>query len=577
MSGLSRREFIRMSVCALSALLTAGCARKLESPHPVPPTATVKATAIPRSIATSTPKAKGHVKVPPTRPMAQNLSLHPFIEAHPEAVFIRRTSVDSKTDSQAKKHAGQVLAASLFAPGDTADIPSSTRLAIKSNLTCAEGTGNTDTGMGILTDKFFVEGLIEGLKERGFPAGQMYLREGNWLGEGYCPSEFQTTGYPEMAQRSGVHLTDFPNGKQADQLFVDSMEVDSEITWKDVVDGVVFKRIPYVAPFNALDSWLLDVAKLKAHGMGLTLSAKNLQGMVVPPYTRFCEGVENTLRHPADILANFQPDLEDHVEQLYQAHNKAGYPRWERPGRAYDSGYGMEMWCQRTCDSLSVTPAGLAMVEGIYGRNGNFNDGPGPFDSAQDFMMNVVIFGKNPFLVDIIAVWLAGHEPGNLGLFHIAHERGLSPFINPWDVPLYLWEDEPRLVTLDAFERTPLLTNYLRKDYDGQNESVWHMLDEPFEYGTSLRIAPASPEVQVLGSRILGSASVATVIEYRMPTTGDVMLEVLDPQGERQAILAEGLAVQGTHAATWYHSKYTGAYNCRLHVDGQVRTAPLSV
>ncbi len=176
----------------------------------------------------------------------------------------------------------------------------SARLAIKANLTCAEGMGNTDAGMGILTDKDFMEGFIEGLKGGGFPADQMYLREGNWSGGGYCPSDCLSTGYPEMAQRTGVHLLDFPTGKLAGQLTVDTMEEGSEIVWKDVPDGVVLKRIPYMAPFNAADSWLLDVAKMKTHGMGVTLASKNLQGMLVPPYTRFCEGVENTLQHPAE-------------------------------------------------------------------------------------------------------------------------------------------------------------------------------------------------------------------------------------------------------------------------------------
>ncbi len=260
------------------------------------------------------------------------------------------------------------------------------------------------------------------------------------------------------------------------------MEPDTEITWVDVPAGVVFRRIPYVAPFNASGSWLLDIAKMKTHGMGVTLSAKNLQGMIVPPYTRFCEGVEATLQHPPEILANFQPDLETHVEDLYQAHKAAGYPRWDKPGRTYDSGYGMEMWCQRTCDSLSVSPLGLAMVEAIYGRSGAFMAGPGPNGEAQDFLMNLVIFGKNPFLVDIIGAWLADHEPGNLGLFHIARERGLSPYLNPRDIPLYLWDTAASPTSLDAFERTPLLTPYLRQDYNGQSEPPWHLLDQPITY-----------------------------------------------------------------------------------------------
>ena len=70
-------------------------------------------------------------------------------------------------------------------------------------------------------------------------------------------------------------------------------------------------------------------------------------------------------------------------------------------------------------------------------------------------MSNKVIFGKDAFRVDIIAHWLAGHEPGNFGLFHIGMERGLSDVLDPFDIPIYLWEDgKATKVKLDSFERT---------------------------------------------------------------------------------------------------------------------------
>ena len=115
---------------------------------------------------------------------------------------------------------------------------------------------------------------------------------------------------------------------------------------------------------------------------------------------------------------------------------------------------------------------GLSIIEGIYGRNGNgFLEGPGPGKRAQDFMANLVIFGVDPFRVDIIGTWLAGHEPGNMGLFHIAKERGLSTVVNPMDIPVYRWGDgEPQLTSLTSLERVPLLTYYLQHDYGGQRE-----------------------------------------------------------------------------------------------------------
>jgi hypothetical protein len=56
-------------------------------------------------------------------------------------------------------------------------------------------------------------------------------------------------------------------------------------------------------------------------------------------------------------------------------------------------------------------------------------------------MTNIVIFGKNPYLVDNVGHWLGGHEPGNFGLFHIAMERGKLGVINPMKIPVYEWQD----------------------------------------------------------------------------------------------------------------------------------------
>jgi len=98
-------------------------------------------------------------------------------------------------------------------------------------------------------------------------------------------------------------------------------------------------------------------------------------------------------------------------------------------------------------------------------------------------MTNVLIFGTDPFRVDIIAHWLSGHEPGNFGLFHIARERGLCDTINPMSIPVYHWENGiPVLTPLEDFERTPLVSPYLCQDYDGHDEPKYHLVDEPCYY-----------------------------------------------------------------------------------------------
>ena len=79
----------------------------------------------------------------------------------------------------------------------------------------------------------------------------------------------------------------------------------------------------------------------------------------------------------------------------------------------------------------------------------------------------------------MIGTWLGGHEPGNVHLFRIAKERGLSNTFNPWEVPVFEWVDGkgvPR--KLSDFQRTPLKTYYLQKP----GEPRFHMVDEPFDY-----------------------------------------------------------------------------------------------
>ena len=52
------------------------------------------------------------------------------------------------------------------------------------------------------------------------------------------------------------------------------------------------------------------------------------------------------------------------------------------------------------------------------------------------------------------------------------------------DIPVYRWEKGIAIpAPLTDFERIPLLTTYLRRDYAGQREPTWHLVDEPFDYG----------------------------------------------------------------------------------------------
>ena len=49
---------------------------------------------------------------------AEYFGIHPFVENHPEAVFIMRTKVDVKTNSHAMKNTGLTFGRSVFLTRD---------------------------------------------------------------------------------------------------------------------------------------------------------------------------------------------------------------------------------------------------------------------------------------------------------------------------------------------------------------------------------------------------------------------------------------------------------------------------
>jgi len=470
--------------------------------------------------------------------------LHPFIEAHPEAVFIRNTNVATKNDSDGKQREAFNLAKQIFTPRESPGVPLTHKFVIKPNLTSAKGTGITHA---IITDPYAVEGFVEGMKRSTIAPENIYLREGLGVTQA-------GTGFVELAQRSGAHYGD----------------ADSRTpTLKECPDGVVFRRTKYLGPFNYPDSYLINISKFKTHSMGLTLCVKNLQGTNAPPYIRFCGGIQNA------IAADFQPDAQKHVEDLYEKHAKAGIPRWNT-----EKGLWMEMWIQRTIDhyTLIKPTIGLNVIEGIYGQNGDgFDGGPGAGGTPDIFLTNMLIFGKDAFRVDIIGHWLGGHEPGNFGLFHIGKERGVSTALNPRNIPVYLWEDSgPRLTPLDKFTRTPMATPYLEKS----GEQRFHLCDEPFRYAPEPVSACLSggetPEFRALGPHLAPDANPSLVFEYSLPVDGYASLDLYNSAGERVGKLADGWTGRGVHAAAWNTGRMSpGAYYCSFRGNGFDRIQPV--
>ena len=511
--------------------------------------------------------------VKPFRAIAQRrqtssdyFGVHPFIERHPEAVFIMRTDVDVKTNSEAKKTIGTGLARSVFLPMDESGVPLTHLVPIKPNLTDSQTNDKDFTlefGMGIVTDPFFVEGIIEGMKELGLSGSQFYLREVN------SPRDFEPRGYTSMAERTGADIRD---------LSEDVRTIGKEfVNWADVPDGVIHRKIPHLWPVSSSDSFYLNIAKFKTHDTGMTLCCKNHQGSVANKYQRFCHGPGAFKNYHYDHIAR---NAEKTCEKLYDSHLANGLPLWDRltePGK--DKNLWLDAWCQRTFDNISATNMGLCIIEGIYGRDDAFLTGPNPplhneagKKEAWDYMTNVVIFGKDPVLVDIIGHWLGGHEPGQFGFFHIAMERGLSTVVDPRKIPVYAWESgTARRTPIEQFQRTPLLSSYLPKDsYDRAEGGAlqFSMYDEPFDYTALDEKAsdiPLSPGVKLLDQVRPNPANPCVLIEYALPGSGYAQLEIIDGNGGRIETLANGFHQGGAHCSAWSTKNHpAGTYHYRF-------------
>jgi len=500
-------------------------------------------------------------------------NVHPFIESNPDAVFIMKTNVDVKTNHDGLKSAGKAFANSVLVPSDSG-VPISSLIPIKPNITYVTWTGtpanDAEYRMGVITDPWFVEGMVESLKSLGVAGNQITV-----LDVWNDATNRKLNGYEETTQRQGVNMN--PAVTTVSSLGANG------VTWVDVPDGVFFRKIPYIFPVNAPNSWLLDVAKFKAHGMGITLCCKNIQGTIAKNYQEHCSRYDGKM---SIDYAHANPNWSADIGANYTRHKTNGIPRWDKPGTS--GGIWMETWASRCLDNNSVTKAGLHVVEGVYGRDGDgFLNGPNKgtkltSGEAWDYMSNIIIFGKNQIYVDIIGHWLAGHEPGNFGLFHIAKERGLSKRLNPANIPVYEWKADgtAALTPLSSFTRTPLLTYYLQRDYSGGTEAKYHMCNEPYTYPTEATGVDEEtrPQAFVLHQNRPNPFNPTTTIEYSIPRGGNVRLEVYNSTGQLVDVLADGHMAAGSHMAAWNTTgKASGTYFYRFRYGGLTETKKMTL
>jgi hypothetical protein len=507
-------------------------------------------------------------------------NVHPFIEEHPEAVFIMKTNVDKKTDGDAIRQAGLEFSSSVLVPAQKG-IPLSRIIPVKPNIT--ESFTNKklfpkeanqfplEYGMGIVTDPYFIEGIIEGMKNLGISSRQFYIREVT------NPWDFGPRGYVNMSWRQGVDIR---------PLMDNFKEMDSnDLMWVDFKNSEIFKKAPYLWPVNAKDTWLVNIAKFKAHGMGLTLCCKNLQGTMSTPFQHYC-GDERTVR---EINGYTIKDVFKRTKENYARHAAMGIPRWKTNKKSVNAysdelnGYTMDIWCSRTLDNVSHTPAGINIIEGVYGRDGDgFLYGPnkGQYhdQEAWDYMTNYIVFGKCPFRTDIIGLWLGGHEAGNVGLYHIAIERKLSNVLDPRKIPVYLWENgKATLIKLEDLKRWALKTYYLQQE----GEEKWHMLDQPFDYSRVAEgtpIIPKTVKARILDNSIPNPVNNTVSFEYGLPNKGNARLEIMDGRGQTVDLLVDGSYDKGYHMAVLNLEKHSsGEYAFKFRSGDFTKVERISI
>jgi len=515
--------------------------------------------------------------------------LHPFIENHPEAVFIMRTNVDQKMNSDAKKQAGLAFGRSVFVPRGEGGVPLNITIPVKPNLKAASPTAyKIEDIISHVADPFFVEGTLEGMKELGIQGSQFRVRDTS------ANSAWGPFGYIDAMKRVGASLRlDLSSS-------ISSLMEGRDYTWVSIPQAIHSRRLPYLEPFNTPNTWQMNISKFKAHGMGLTLCCKNLQGMVAHNYQQFCAdwGASMSISQSDRVAGAY-----DAIKKNYDRHLAGGVPRWDKPyvsgGNGFNSGLGMETWVTRTLDNLSADTFGIHIIEGIYGRDGQGNQdyGPNPqdqnhmFDSvgvsatgkAWDWMSNVIIFGKDIFRVDIIGKWLGGHEAGNFGLFHCAFDRGMSTALDPRRIPVYLWDNGSAALTpLEKLPVTLLLTYYLCRNYNGQSEKIYHLCNEPVDYvkfqGPVAVNNGAAPRSFVLHQNHPNPFNPYTSIEYFVPKGGNVRLEVYNSSGQFVEALVDGWKAPGSHLAAWNaHNRASGTYFYRFQYGDFTETRKMTL
>jgi hypothetical protein len=153
----------------------------------------------------------------------------------------------------------------------------------------------------------------------------------------------------------------------------------------------------------------------------------------------------------------------------------------------------------------------------------------------------------------------------------MAKDRGMINHFNPSGIPLYDWDAETgaSLADLKDYERTPLKTYYLQKDYDGGSEPYWHMVDEAYDYtAVSVPSMKAADLPFTLDDNFPNPVKWKTTIPFSIQHAGHVYIEVINPQGMVVDILEDRRLAAGSHMVNWKCiNKPAGLYLYRMRFE----------
>lgn len=360
------------------------------------------------------------------------VDLSPKLKENPNAVFIRKTGLTKVDDLEGFRNGGYLIAKDIFVSSSGTEH----QLILKPNVVCSvpkDNDGNPiDDARGIVTNAYFVGGIIDYLQELG--AKDIVVAEGG--GPVDMMSVYQDWGYVQMAQERGIPLINLNKSNYS----------DDELNWVTVENGVVMKDIPFVKPILDENTRFVNIPTLKTHNLGITtLCCKNLQGTVAHGYKHYCQRLSSIAKYPSEQLRHFQPNYEKAVLESWKRHVEHNWPRWDMREEAD------EVWAQRTCDALMAIKPWVNIIEGIVGRDGT------AFRQGKDHLGNLIIAGVHPVHVDAVATYLMGHNPQRVNYLMLAQERGLGE-IDPKKIDVYLLQDETvtKCVDLDKIGRLRL-------------------------------------------------------------------------------------------------------------------------